>query len=234
MPLISSASADVNEAPLIRKTVAHEVAAILREEILRALLPPGTRLLQEEVADRFRVSTTPVREAFRMLEADGLLRRHPHKGVLVFLPSIADVREAYEIREALEMVAVGYAIEAMTATDFEELEALLEEMDRTIDRGEWISLNNEYHDRIYACAGRLRLRSMILSLRDSMAGYMHTAINNALQSGRPAQEHRAILEACRTRDVDGARAAIRLHLHHTVDMALGFLSDTAGEGLARP
>lgn len=222
----SSISTDLNEAPLLRKTVAHEVAAMLREEILRALLPPGTRLRQEEVAERFQVSTTPVREAFRILEADGLVRRDPHKGVLVFRPSIADVREAYEIREALETLAIDYAMDAMTPSDIEEIEALLDEMDRTVDRSIWIELNNLYHDRIYACAARPRLRAMIVSLRDSMAGYMHTAINKALESGRPAHEHREILEACRAKDVDRAREAVRVHLHHTVDMALGFLADS--------
>lgn len=204
------------------------MAAVLREEILRALLPPGTRLRQEEVAERFRVSTTPVREAFRILEADKLVRRDPHRGVLVFRPSIADVREAYEIREALETLAIGHAIVAMSTADIEELESLLDEMDHTVDRGEWINLNNIYHDRIYACAARPLLRSMIISVRDSMAGYMHTAIHKALESGRPAQEHREILEACRTRDVERARQAVRVHLHHTVDMALEFLAAAAG------
>lgn len=224
----SSSSASIRpesgDPTVSRRTVAHEVAAVLREEILRALLPPGKRLRQEQVAERLGVSTTPVREAFRILEAEGLVRLDPRKGVLVFRPSIDDVREAYDIREVLETLAIGYAIDAMTPADIQALSALLEEMDETIDRDRWVELNNVFHDQIYACAARPRLRSMILSLRDSMSGYMHTAVYQAVESGRAAQEHREILEACLTKDVPRAREAIRTHLHHTVDMALGFLA----------
>src|SRR5918997_1170374 len=73
-------------------------------------LAPGTRLRQNDVAKRFGVSTTPVREAFAQLQAEGLVRIDPHRGAVVFHPSVDDVLEFYEIREALESLAVGHAI----------------------------------------------------------------------------------------------------------------------------
>lgn len=209
-----------------RKTVAHQVAVVLREEILRAELPPGVRLRQEEIATRLGVSTTPVREAFRILEAEGLVRLHPGRGVLVFRPSIEEVRETYEIREALEMLAIRHAMETMTESELEELEQILDELDRTSDRDEWISLNNLYHDQIYAYASRPKLRSIIVALRDSMAGYMHSAIHRAIESGRAAREHRAILDACRSGDVARAQDAVRVHIHHTVELALSFFEES--------
>ena len=177
-----------------RKTVAHQVAALLREQILRAELEPGARLRQEEIATRLSVSTTPVREAFRILEAEGLVRLDPGRGVLVFRPSMEELRETYEIREALEMLAIEHAVETMTETEIEELERILDELDRCEDRDEWIRLNNRYHDQMYSFASRPKLRSLIISLRDSMAGYMHSAIDRAIESGSAAKEHRAILE----------------------------------------
>lgn len=214
---------------LSRKTVAHQVAAVLRDEILRAQAPPGTRLRQEEIAGRLGVSTTPVREAFRILEAEGLVRLDPGRGVLVFRPSIQEVRETYEIREALEMLAIRHAVETLTDTEIEELESILDELDHTSDRDEWIRLNNRYHDQMYAFASRPKLRSIIVSLRDSMAGYMHSAIHRAIESGRAGREHRAILEACRSGDVARAQDAVRVHLHHTVELALTFFEESENE-----
>jgi len=205
-----------------RKTVAHQVAAVLRDEILRAELEPGARLRQEEIAGRLEVSTTPVREAFRILEAEGLVRLDPGRGVLVFRPSMEEVRETYEIREVLEMLAIEHAVGTLTHTEIEELEAILDELDRCNDRDEWIRLNNRYHDQMYSFASRPKLRSLIVSLRDSMAGYMHSAIDRAIDSGRASTEHRAILDACREGDVDRAQQAVREHIHHTVELALSF------------
>lgn len=223
---LESIGSESRAKTLSRKTVAHQVAAVLRDEILRAEQAPGARLRQEEIASRLGVSTTPVREAFRILEAEGLVRLDPGRGVLVFRPSIEEVRETYEIRETLEMLAIRHAVETLTGTEIEELEGILDQLDRTSDRDEWIRLNNRYHDQMYSFASRPKLRSIIVSLRDSMAGYMHSAIHRAIESGRAAREHRAILEACRSGDVVRAQDAVRVHLHHTVELALAFLEES--------
>ncbi|HEX2154085.1 MAG TPA: GntR family transcriptional regulator [Acidimicrobiia bacterium] len=210
-------------------TVAHQVAAVLRDEILRAEAPPGARLRQEEIAGRLGVSTTPVREAFRILEAEGLVRLDPGRGVLVFRPSIEEVRETYELREALEMLAVQHVVENLNDNQIEQLEGILDDLEQTSDHDEWIRLNNLYHDQMYAFASRPKLSSIIVSLRDSMAGYMHSAIQRAIETGRAAREHRAILEACRSGDVEGAKEAVRVHMHHTVELALRFLEEDGSE-----
>ena len=194
-----------------------------------AELRPGERLRQEEVAGRLEVSTTPVREAFRILEVEGLVRLDPGRGVIVFRPSIEDVRETYEIREALEMLVIRHVVESVTESELEELEEILDELDRCKDRQEWIQLNNRYHDQMYAYALRPKLRSMIVSLRDSMAGYMHSAIDRAVDSGRAATEHRAILAALRNGDVTDAQQAVKEHLHHTVELALSFFDQSESE-----
>ncbi len=223
----SSDSID-SEPTIDRKAAAHQVAAVLRDEILTASLGPGARLRQEEIAKRLSVSNTPVREAFRILEAEGLVRLDPGRGVLVFRPSMEEVRETYQIREVLEMLAIRHAVETLAETEIQGLEEILDELDRTSDRDEWIRLNNRYHDQMYSFASRPKLRSIIISLRDSMAGYMHSAIDRAIDSGRAAREHRAILEACRRGDVDTAQEAVRAHLYHTVELALSFFERSEG------
>ena len=192
-------------------------------------MPPGARLRQEEIAARLSVSTTPVREAFRILEAEGLVRLDPGRGVLVFRPSMEEVSETYEIREVLEMLAVQHAVETLGETEIAELEGILDELDRTTDRDTWIRLNNRYHDQMYSFASRPKLRSIIVSLRDSMSGYMHSAIHRAIESGRASREHRAILEACRQGDVQRAQEAVKAHLHATVELALSFFDESEDE-----
>ena len=120
-----SASPDIIVAP---RTVAGLVAERLRAQIVAGELASGSKLRQVEIARRFGVSTTPVREALAALQREGLVRLHPQRGAVVFVPTVADLREHYEIRAALEALAA-----ARTAERFEErwaapLCTLLEEM----------------------------------------------------------------------------------------------------------
>ena len=91
------------------RTVAGQVAEHLKAEILAGDRAPGTRLPQVEIARTLGVSTTPVREALAALQREGLVRLHPQRGAVVFLPSVDDLREHYEIRAALESLAAAKA-----------------------------------------------------------------------------------------------------------------------------
>src|SRR6188472_2587582 len=91
------------------RTVAGQVAEHLKAEILAGERAPGSRLPQVEIARKLGVSTTPVREALAMLQREGLVRLHPQRGAVVFLPSVDDLSEHYEIRAALESLAAAKA-----------------------------------------------------------------------------------------------------------------------------
>ena len=108
------------------RTISGAVAARLRQEIVAGELPAGTRLRQVEIARRLGVSTTPVREALAALQREGLVRLHPQRGAVVFLPSVDDLREHYEIRIALEELAVGKAAERFERDWAAPLEEMLE------------------------------------------------------------------------------------------------------------
>ena len=114
--------------PLTKVTIPEQIAAALRHDIVTGHLAAGTRLRQVEIAHRFGVSTTPVREAFGLLQSDGLVRIDTHRGVTVFLPTIEDLIEHYEIRRALEMLAVEKAAERFQTQDAPPLIAILDEM----------------------------------------------------------------------------------------------------------
>src|SRR3954449_91752 len=110
------------------RTVAGQVAEHLKAEILAGERAPGSRLPQVEIARKLAVSTTPVREALAMLQREGLVRLHPQRGAVVFLPTGGDLREHYEIRGALEGLAAAKAAERFQPEWAAPLEVLLDEM----------------------------------------------------------------------------------------------------------
>jgi DNA-binding GntR family transcriptional regulator len=215
-----------------RDTTAKVVAERLREEIQHGTLAPGTRLRQNDVAQRFGVSTTPVREAFAQLQAEGLVRIDPHRGAVVFHPSVDDVLEFYEIREALESLAVSHAIPNLRAEVARDLDAVIDLMRRTEDPRQWLKLNDQFHLRLYEAAGRPRLSALIDSLRDASAPYIHMFVASRPLSERANEQHHAILDACVRGDAPGARRAIREHLRTASRELAAFLAAREPEAVS--
>lgn len=202
----------------VSRTVAGAVAARLRDAIVAGELAAGAKLRQVELAKRFGVSTTPVREALAQLEREGLVRSHPQRGFIVFVPTVADLRQHYEIRIALEELAAAKAAEAFDSRCTPALAALLDEMATGPPVERYLELNQRFHSDLYAQARRTTLLAMITGLRDASRAYLH--IYRAAEDFPVAlldAEHRAILAACEDRDPPAAVAATRSHLQHTVD-----------------
>jgi len=205
-----------------RQTTSEAVAAQLRHEMQQGRLRPGSRLRQGEVAQRLGVSTTPVREAFQLLQAQGLVRMDPHRGAVVFEPTAKDVREAYEIREVLECLAIEKAMPNITPEIEAELESLYELMEDA-DEDEWLELNRRFHRTQYEASGRERLCSILRDITDASNGYMHLVIYDRRQSGESQREHREIINAIKARDLAAAQRAIVHYLHQTVEAVMEFL-----------
>lgn len=216
-----------------RNTTAKVVAGMLRDEIQAGGLAPGTRLRQNEVAERFGVSTTPVREAFAQLQAEGLVRIDPHRGAVVFHPTAEDLLEYYEIREALESLAVTHAIERLTPSVARDLNELIDRMRRTADARRWLRLNDEFHLKLYECAERPHLSSLIDNLRDASTPYIYMFVASRKPSDQANGEHQEILDACVRGDEKAARRAIRDHLRHASGELAQQLSARTDEAPAR-
>lgn len=200
----------------MRMTIADRLVAELRDEIRSATIPPGTRLRQAEVAARFEVSTTPVREAFAALERDGLLVGSPHHGVMVFQPTVDDLTETYEIRIPLEALATELAVMQATNDDIDELEAILEEMASTgTDWDRYSALNSKFHATIYRAAKRPKLARLIQDLRDESAAYLQFwGRHSPLDTQR---DHTEIFEACKSYEPKRAAKAMVRHLERSAD-----------------
>jgi DNA-binding GntR family transcriptional regulator len=223
---MSAAEADTRlGAP---RTVAGLVAERLRGDIVAGALEAGSRLRQVELARRFGVSTTPVREALAMLQREGLVRLHPQRGAVVFLPTVADLREHYEIRGALEGLAAAKAAERFEPEWAEPLGLLLDEMREGPPAPRYLELNQRFHTGVYVHSGRRQLVEMIAALRDASSAYLH--IYRATEDfpvARLDAEHRAILSACVARDPERAADAARTHLERTVEHVASRLAEPA-------
>lgn len=199
------------------RTKTEALVDFLREEIRSGALAPGARLRQVEIAERFRVSTTPVREAFTALEREGLLVSSSHRGVVVFCPSVDDLHQIYEVRIPLEALAAEKAAERITDEDLAELEQLLGEMARsTADTRRYPELNRAFHARIYSIAQRPKLESLIADLRDSSAAYLRVYATAAPTAHDTQLQHEQIFEALKARDPKRAADAVARHLQYSV------------------
>jgi DNA-binding GntR family transcriptional regulator len=218
MNLMAQTGKGNTHTPLTKLTIAEQLADALRDEIVTGQLPAGTRLRQVEIAQRFGVSTTPVREAFGLLQSDGLVQIDAHRGVTVFLPSIQDLVDHYEIRMALEMMAAEKAAEHFQAQDAPPLVALLDEMHTTSDAARYVELNHQFHLSLYRLGGRSRLVTMIEELRHASIAYNHlyAAADVPKDAERLDREHREILAACQAGDPVRAANAVRHHIQQTI------------------
>src|SRR5258707_15660210 len=131
-----------------RKTKKDRMVELLREAVLAGELAPGERLLQEELADRFDVSPTPVREAIQQLVAEGVLSHSPYRRVQVAEVDLEDMQEIYLIRAVLEGLATRLAVPNLKISDLQRLHSVQDEIQRTISRGEIApirKLNYDFH-----------------------------------------------------------------------------------------
>jgi len=189
----------------------------LRQAIIDGDLPPGSRLRQEELADRFGISSTPVREALRRLQAEGLVITEPHKGSRVASSDPVMAREVYTIRTLLEGLAARQAVEKMTPAALRQIEGIQKRLRQAVHVGNSRTsrkLNHEFHVAIYQHAGAV-LFGLIQGLM-ARSPYISLWVNSA-RAVLSVEEHEGILEALRARDPERAEQTVRAHLTSVMD-----------------
>lgn len=187
----------------------------LRNAILTGELSPGERLMEIKLADKLGVSRTPIREAIRKLELEGLVVNTPRKGAEVANISAEDLRDVLEVRRSLEVLAISLACEKMTD---EALELLYENIDafkHSIDAkatSDIASVDVTFHDIIYKSTGNNRLIQILNNISEQMYRYRFEYIKNKESWNRLVEEHMNIYEAIKNRDKDLAVKSILLHI----------------------
>ena len=187
----------------------------LRRAILKGELEPGERLMEIALANKLGVSRTPIREAIRKLELEGLVVMIPRKGAEVAKISQKDLTDVLEVRRVLEMLAMELACDKITDEELTLLEKNLVDFSSCAKRGnatELSSLDVGFHDIIYQSTGNKRLIQILNNLREQMYRYRFEYIKDSSQHQNLIEEHRIIYQSIVSKDKETAAAAARTHI----------------------
>ena len=194
------------------QTLREKILETIRDAILKGTLKPGERVSEPELAERFGISRTPIREAFRQLESEGYLEVMPRKGAVVASLSERDVVEFYAIKSILEGHAARIAAERMTDRDLERLETINAKLQQIAADGDiksFFRVHNEFHELFIKASGNDKLVELINQL---VLKFNRLRLASLAQPGRmeiSVQEHRKIIEAFRKHDGDQADSLVR-------------------------
>lgn len=186
--------------------------ATLLQEIREGHLLPGDRLLETEIADRLKISRTPVREAIRQLEADGLVAHVPRHGATIRKLDYTEVMELYEMRAVLEGTAARLAARAASDIELEELEALNTTLAKVKDPDEASQLNRRFHVNLLDAAKNRFLTRSMQTIQKAMMLTGPTMLADEQRAIAAVEEHARIMDALIARDGDAAETAMRNHI----------------------
>lgn len=208
--------------------MAEAALSVLQDAILAGELAPGAPLRLEGLAQALDMSVSPIREAVRQLEALGLAEHVPHRGARVKELTIDDLRDTYEVRLALESLAVSRAAErfedahADAARDF--LDRYMEAVRRDDRRAERVA-HAGFHFTLYAASDSDWLVRLIRPAWENTERYRAASLGRRRTHEEVQQEHESILDACRRRDAERAATELRQHLIKTANLIGRSLGD---------
>ena len=196
----------------------HEVVFnTLRRAILTGELAPGERLMEIHLANQFGVSRTPVREAIRMLEQEGLVTLRPARGAVVASISAESVKDVLEVRRALDVLCARLACKRISDEDLKALRNACDAFEKKAsesapDISEIAASDVAFHDIILEATGNRRLKQLVNNLSEQMYRYRYEYLKDSDIYGQLIREHRAIYDAISSRDEDAASEACGLHI----------------------
>lgn len=200
-----------------------EVFYTIREAILKGNLKPGTRLKEIALANEMGVSRTPVRDAIRKLELEGLVVIEPNRGACVSEIARQELNDVLELRRGLEELAIQKACERITPEELENLEAAAEEFSSLVsgrDLKDLAEADVHFHDVIYRASHNRRLVQILNNLREQMYRFRMEYLKDESSRKLLDQEHHEILEAVRKGDAEAAHTCICQHIDNQYDMIL--------------
>lgn len=194
------------------------VAAELRARIIDGVIPPGTRIRQEEIAEEFGVSRVPVRETLRILESFGLVTLVASTGAWVSTLDFDECREIYLMRERLEPLLLGLAMPTHTPESFGDFERLAQHVEAAPTKAEFLHRDRDFHRALLAGPPTKRLRDTVDHLWDLTHYYRRQLLQpegSARRREDIVAEHQMILRAVMDGDPESAEAALAFHIRHT-------------------
>lgn len=213
------------------KPLREIVFETLRDAIINQTLEPGERLMEIQLAEEMGVSRTPVREAIRKLELEGLVIMVPRKGAYVAGISVKDIHEVFEVRASLEGLAASLAAKRITPEELDEMEKSL-----FLEAGELegnnlrsiVEIDTTFHDLLYKAARNEKLFQMVNNLQEQLQRFRSASLARPGRSKTALDEHRKILEALALRDEKLAR---KLAIEHIESAETAMMASIESQGL---
>ena len=194
------------------QTLRQRIVDYLKESIVMGDLPPGEKIAEPELAERFGISRTPIREAFRQLESEGFLTVVPRKGATVSPITDKDVREFYAIKSLLEGYAARIASAVMEYSDIKQMEDLNLQMKVFAERNDvksFFRLDNRFHDVFLKACGNEKLYNLVHSLVQQFERFRITSLSLPGRMKASVIQHNKIINAFKKKDADMVEALVK-------------------------
>lgn len=216
---------DMSEYLPLRDVVFHT----LRNAILKGELKPGERLMEVQLAQRLGVSRTPVREAIRKLELEGLVCMLPRRGAVVANITVRDLEDVLEVRASLEELAARKACENITEEQLRDLKKTAGDFRRSLEGDDLVACveaDMAFHEIIYEAAANRRLQQILQNLREQMYRYRLEYLKDKRMHRLLVEEHDTIRRAIKKHDAEKAGSAMRVHIGNQKDSMVQSLTKT--------
>ena len=211
----------MNEHPVIlRRSLHDELATRLRDMIVEGDLKPAQKIPEAELCERFGVSRTPMREALKVLAAEGLISLLPNRGAVVAKITLQEIKELFPIMGALEALAGELACARIDERALAEIRRLHEKMVDHYERGDWLhysKLNRAIHEAIFAAAGNASLSAFYQQLIFRIHSIRFVAKKSPMRWRQAVEEHKQIMAALERRDGKKLAKIMVVHLAHKVE-----------------
>jgi DNA-binding GntR family transcriptional regulator len=193
-------------------TLREKILETIRDAIATGVLKPGEKVAEPELAERFGISRTPIREAFRQLESEGYLTVIPRKGAVVVSFSSKEVEEFYAIKSILEGYAAHRACQKLTDKEIARLESINDKLRQLAEEGDikhFFKIHNDFHELFRKAADNEKLDEMISGLVSKFQRLRYESLSKPGRMKISVQEHNKIIEAFKARDADLAEQLVR-------------------------
>ena len=209
-------------------TLSQKAAKKIRDLIHKNILQGGEKLNEVKLCEQIGVSRTPLREAFRVLAAEGLVQLRPNRGAFVADISIEELRHTFEVMSILEGSCARLAAERLTNSDLSRLEEIHEQLEKLYEKNDphgYVEHNQLYHEFIQEKTGNPVLSRMVSGLRDRVLPHRFRQIYRPGRLDSSMAEHRGLMEAFRAREGERAEKLMQLHLQKQCDALVTYYAE---------
>ncbi len=214
--------------PMVESRPIREIAYdVLKKAIITGEIPAGERIVETEYADRLHISRTPLREALRKLERDGLVEYVMRRGVIVHAFTSEDVDQIYTIRNSLEMLTLPYIIENATAEDIAALREKLSRMDKLMEKEDVEALSplaREFHTSLTAISGKNRILRVIEGQDEYIRRFSAMAIKQENRRSTAHEEHHRLVDLVESKDLPAFEELMKNHIERSKECCLAALA----------